>query len=152
MPTAPDASRSPAVENLLRVLWSAFLGGAVLYGLMPYFIPLSREDALPAAMQAGAYYAAAGAAAGAFITRRWWLHSIAAAAPDRKLMDDRTKAGAIVTWAITEAVSVIGLMRAYLSADPSSGLPFAVAALALLYLHRPAVWPSASLPIGMAPQ
>jgi hypothetical protein len=38
-------------------------------------------------------------------------------------------------------VSIIGVIRAFLGHDPNYSLPFVVAAVVLLYVHRPSTWP-----------
>jgi hypothetical protein len=42
---------------------------------------------------------------------------------------------------MSEAVAIYGLVIGLYSHDLGDFMPYAVGALALLYVHRPAVWP-----------
>jgi hypothetical protein len=50
----------------------------------------------------------------------------------------------VVAWAMAEAIAVLGLVLAILSREVDDFLPFAAAAVVVLYLNRPAVWPIVS--------
>lgn len=147
MDSLPRRGAAPAdTARLLQIMWGAFVGAAMIYGFVPYLAP-AGDDALTPAAHGAMYSAAAGAAVASFVTRRWWINSIAArqtagAVPaDTGALQARVKAGAIVTWALSEAVAIIGVVRAFLGHDPSYGLPFVAASVLLLYLHRPSTWP-----------
>lgn len=137
-----STAAGPDMARLLQIMWRAFVGAAMIYGVVPYLVE-PGDDTLTPAAHGAMYSAAAGAAAASFITRRWWLNSVAArrAAGAESEARARVKAGAIVTWALSETVSIIGVVRAFLGHDPGYSLPFVVASVLLLYVHRPSTWP-----------
>jgi crotonobetainyl-CoA:carnitine CoA-transferase CaiB-like acyl-CoA transferase len=95
------------------------------------------------------HFAALGAAVASFMAKRWWTNSLRAAVRVEAgagvgVGGDawaRLRAGCLITWAISEAVAIIGLVAALLARRPAGAVPLAIAAALLLYLHRPAAWP-----------
>jgi hypothetical protein len=92
-------------------------------------------------------FAGLGAGVASILARRWWTNSLRAAlggSPGAPVSADpwaRLRAGCIVTWALSEAVAIIGLTLALVARQPSEAVPFAAAAAALLVYHRPSNWP-----------
>lgn len=148
-----SAARRPDLAQALRLLWGAFLAAAVLYGLLPFLLLSPGADGLSPSMHGAMYSAAAGAAVASFVTRRWWISSIRAALErphasgpgGRQNLEMRIKAGAVITWSLSEAVALIGMVRAIASHDPGHAVPFVTTSVLLLYLHRPAAWPMAAV-------
>lgn len=131
----------------LQITWGAFVGAAMIYAAVPYVVEPGLDPLTPATHGA-MYSAAAGAAAASFITRRWWINAVTArqAAGAETEARARVKAGAIITWALSETVAIIGVVRAFLGQDPHYSLPFVVGAVLLLYVHRPSTWPLGDAP------
>jgi hypothetical protein len=140
--------------RLVRVIWIAFLLAVGIYAPVPFLLVAGGMDdaaPLPSPARSGLYYAALGAAAASFAARRWWTNSLLAAlgstsaAPARTDAWARLRAGCIITWALCEAVALIGVALALVARRPTDGVPLATAAAGLLYLHRPAAWPLQTL-------
>ena len=139
----------PNELRVLRVMWIAFLVAIGLYAPMPYLLGAEGLDpaaALPAGARSGLHFAALGAAVSSFAARRWWTNSLLAAlrspaaTPVRDDVWIRLRAGCLITWALSETVALLGFALAMVARRPLDGVPFAVTAAVLLYLHRPAAW------------
>jgi hypothetical protein len=140
--------------KLLRVIWLAFLFAVALYAPLPFLVVGEGADTAPPpppGVRSGLRFAALGAAVSSFAARRWWSNSLLAAArattgaPVRVDGWARLRAGCVITWALSEAVALLGLSLALVVRRPVDGVPMAIAAVLLLYLHRPAVWPVQAL-------
>ncbi len=155
--TSPPAARpTTAAEQikLLHVIWVAFLVAVGLYAPIPFLILAEGADVAapaPSAVRSGLHFAALGAAVSSFVAKRWWTNSLLAAvrsAPAAQATADvwaRLRAGCVLTWALSEAVALIGLGAALVARRPADGVPLAAAAALLLYFHRPAAWPLQAL-------
>lgn len=139
---------------MLQVIWSAFLLAVVLYTPIPFLVLGAGADggaAAPPGVRSGLYAAALGAAVASFATRRWWTNALLAAARAAATPTDawaRLRAGCILTWALSEAVALIGVGLAVVAHRPADGMPFAAVAALLLCVHRPAAWPLRALEPG----
>ena len=140
--------------KLLRIIWVAFLLAVAIYAPIPFLVVGEGADtapAPPAGVRSGLVFAALGAAVSSFAAKRWWSNSLLAAvrseaaAPVRADAWARLRAGCVITWALSEAVALIGFSLALVTHQPADGVPMAAAAALLLYFHRPAAWPVQAL-------
>ncbi|MEO8603377.1 MAG: hypothetical protein ABI629_12445 [bacterium] len=132
----------------LRIIWIAFFAAVCVYALVPWFALRDGLDAAAPnteAMRLGLQAGAIGAAMASFLTRRRWSKLIVAAAqpgaapgPDVLTL---LQTGCIVTWLISEVVALVGLAVALVTRHAVEVVPYAAAALFLLYMHRLALWP-----------
>lgn len=149
---AAGAGLTAAGEQLriLHIFWISFLAAVAVYVPVPVLIGAEGGEygaVVPDAVRASMHSAALGAAVASFLARRWWTNSLLAAlrrAPGPAVRVDpwiRLRAGCLITWFLSDAVAIIGLLLAILTHRPLAGVPFSLGAALLLYLHRPAVWP-----------
>lgn len=130
----------------LRIIWIAFFAAVCVYAIVPWLVIGDRLDtAAPNtdAMRSGLQAGAIGAAVASFLTRRRWIKGILASAEPGGSGDawTRLQFGCIITWAICEIVGLVGVATALVTRQPIEGVPYALAALFLLYMHRVALWP-----------
>jgi hypothetical protein len=154
------AHRSAEQERLLRIIWFAFLLAIIIYAPLPWLMVSAGADpaaAPPLNVRPGLRFAALGAGASSFVAKRWWTNSLlaavhstssAGAAPD---VWARLRAGCLIVWALSEAVALMGLASALIARRPLEAVPMTIAALVLLYLHRPASWPLPAVQHGGPP-
>lgn len=144
-PTAMDDQ-----TRQLHIIWIAFLAAVALYVPIPWLIIAAGADtaaAPPPDVRSGLNFAALGAGVSSFVARRWWTSSLLAAlhsGPGAQVSADawtRLRTGCLITWALSEAVAVIGLAQALVTREPSDAVVPAAAAALLLYRHRPESWP-----------
>lgn len=150
-----SARRSTAAEQVkrLRVIWIAFLLAVALYAPIPFLVVGEGADPAappPPGVRSGLHFAALGAAVSSFAARRWWTNSLLAAvrsvaAQTRADVWARLRAGCVITWALSEAVALIGFGLALVAHRPADSVPLAAAAALLLYFHRPSAWPLQAL-------
>lgn len=155
MTAAPEQADLAAEQSrLLHLIWIAFLVAVVAYTPVPWVIIAEGADRAPApppGMRSGLHWAALGAAASSLVAKRWWTNSLLAAVrtpsgvPVGADAWARLRSGCVVTWALSEAVALIGLTLALIARRPLDAVPFAAGAALLLYLHRPASWPLQAL-------
>jgi hypothetical protein len=141
--------------RLLRIIWIAFLAAVVVYTPIPWLVVAEGADRAPPpppGVRSGLHFAALGAAVSSFVTKRWWTNSVLAAvgspraAPVGADAWARLRIGCVISWALSEAVAIIGLTLAIIARRPLDAVPFAAAAALLLVWHRPASWPLQALP------
>ena len=123
----------------LRAIWIAFLIAVAICAPLPFLAVAEGEGdraPVPDAVRSAMNSAALGAGVASILARRWWTNSLRAAlerGPSTPVSGDpwaRLRAGCIVTWALSEAVAVIGLAMAVVSRDPVAGVPLAAGAAA----------------------
>ena len=147
-----SATAAGGGRQRLRIIWAAFVAAAAFYAVVPYLIVLPGGAPMPLSVRSALHFAAAGAAVSSFVARRWWTHSLAAArdrggsAASAGGLAARLTAGCVVTWALGEVVSIMGLVVALLAHDPGAALPLALGGVVVLALHRPSVWPLDAVP------
>jgi hypothetical protein len=153
-PPALVAAESSAERSRLRATWIAFLVAVALYTPVPFVVVAAGEGATapaPEFIRTAMSSAALGAGVASILARRWWTRSLCAAlerdpsTPVSGGLWARLRAGCTVTWALSEAVALIGLVGAVLLREPTAGVPLAAAAAALLLYHRPSNWPIAAV-------
>lgn len=134
----------------LRVLWTAFFLTVCTTVVVPFVVIDAGRDAAAVATPAlvsGLHAGAVGAAVASFLVRKRLndrlLAALAAAVPAPELWV-RLLSACLVTWAISEAVAFLGVAIALVTRNPFDAIPFAGAALFLLYMHRVATWPAAT--------
>jgi len=128
----------------LRIIWIAFFVAVCVYALLPWLLIGDRLDSaapdtesLRSGLQAGAI----GVAMASFLAKRRWTKLLlqSDAAPSDRWT--QLQLGCVVTWLITEVVGLIGLAIALVTRHAAEGVPYAGAALFLLYMHRLDMWP-----------
>jgi hypothetical protein len=139
-----ESDVTPAAK--LRIIWIAFFAAVCVYSAVPWFVIRDRLDtAAPdtEATRSGLQAGAVGAAVASFLARRRWSKRVLASAQPGGDGDAWTplQAGCLVTWAICEVVALAGVATALVARQPAEGVPYALAALFLLYMHRVALWP-----------
>jgi hypothetical protein len=146
--------------RILRVIWITFVVAVVVYAPIPWLIVSAGADtaaAPPPGVRSGLRFAALGAGASSFVAKRWWTNSLLAAVRSVHAAGGaadvwaRLRAGCLIVWALSESVALIGLASALIARRPLEAVPMAVAAVVLLYLHRPASWPLPALERGGQP-
>ena len=132
----------------LRIIWIAFFAAVCVYTLVPWFVVGDGLDSATAntdAMRSGLQAGAIGAAVASFLSRRRWskiiLEAAQPGAPARGDAWTQLQFGCIITWAICEVVALIGIATALVTRHAVEVVPYAGAALFLLYMHRLAMWP-----------
>jgi hypothetical protein len=143
--------------SVARWLWWMFLGSVFIYPAVVYVIPV-QPPAMPVGALVTALYAVAAilVVSGVLIRSRF-------AAPDtvrkyatmplaRMGVSPESEEGRrlasrfgaewllrvdIISWALAEAISILGLVAALISARPTTMLPFSVASLVLMLRMRP---------------
>jgi F0F1-type ATP synthase membrane subunit c/vacuolar-type H+-ATPase subunit K len=150
-----DANQPAAATRarILTILWLAFLTAVGLYAVVLFFI-LSSNEAAPAQTAEALRQAFLTVGAVLAVACLWWRRRFAspAAAPavprptdvSEKNTMGETIRRCVVAWAMADAIAVLGLVLAILSREVDDFLPFAAAAVVVLYLNRPAVWPTPS--------
>jgi len=140
---------SPAaqVRNLLGVVWSAMLIAIVPYGAACVAITHVPGDAADDVETLRYGFTAAAIISGA--VSMWWRHRFLALEGSTLSLNE-LRGHAVWVWALSEAVAICGLVLAVLTHAANEFVPFALAAGALMILHRPANLPFARLrdPIG----
>lgn len=138
-PSLADRARQ---LNLIHI---SFVAAIFVYVLVIVF--QTREPGIPADVSVirPILILAAVLAAGASI---WWRRRATGETQFKPLERssaadsfERLQTDCIITWALSESVAIMGLVLALLSHDYGTFMPFAAAALALLAVHRPGVWP-----------
>lgn len=124
----PRSGSAPAADS--RIIWFAFLISPVIYVLVGALVLRGRPEAPATAawpfFLVGLLIALAAVAAPRFIPRGTPA-SQGGPAP-----------GTIASWALDEAVSLVGFVGAFLGAVPlASFILFALVSMALIGLHRP---------------
>jgi hypothetical protein len=141
--------------SVLRILWNAFFAATCLYAVIPWFAIAEHVDSAAAATQAlvsGLRLGAIGAAVASFLLRRQFMTGLQAALQPGAAPTDLWRQlliGCTVTWMITEVVAGVGLAIAMVTRNPYEVVPYAGAALFLLYMHRLAMWPVAEIEQAM---
>ena len=150
--------------KILHILWAALGAAIIVYGVVAHVVtPLgSGEDPKLSVLRLAFAAVSIVTAAVTF----WWRRSFAVrpggelslflkepgvplSSEERATVLERLQVNCIIVWALSESVGIYGLVLAILSGDPNEFMPFGCGALALLMLHRPAMWPiSRSLGTG----
>lgn len=123
------------------VLWCSMLVAVAIYALMPLVItpsrpPMDDAETLRLVLAAAAF----GCGAAGFAARRFLLQgplasgAIDLASPEGQ---QRVLVGYALTWVMSEAVGVLGLVLFMLTSDVASCWAFAAASAVLLLLHVP---------------
>lgn len=134
-----------------RTLWWSLVGALVLYMGMAHVVPLQASPGVPVAVLLGVFVAlSVGIALGSLAHRSRALSGpIRRGELDPTSPEGRAKAfpAFIVNLALSESVGIYGLVLAFLSGRAGLAIPFGLAGLALLYLHRPTA-PDLVPPLG----
>jgi hypothetical protein len=147
----PEAAHAHTAQRLqiLRVLWLAHCGSVAVFVVVCVMLRSGGPTANAAlvATLRPIFWVLALALATVSI---WWRRSFVVAAPPPgppgaggQAPDQawaRLQSRCVIVWAMSEAVAVLGLVLGVLTRDVGEFLPFASAAVALLYVHRPAAW------------
>jgi F0F1-type ATP synthase membrane subunit c/vacuolar-type H+-ATPase subunit K len=143
MVVAVTAQSTSARRQTLWILWAGFLSAIFVYGVVVMTISTGAQEAAPGAVRLP-FLLVALLLAGASI---WWKRrstgetQFMPATGKQQPSFDQFQTSCLVTWALSEAVGVIGLLLGILTRDPGAFLPFGASAVLLLVIHRPNTWP-----------
>jgi hypothetical protein len=129
----------------IGMLWMAMFSSIAIYGAV-CVVAVGNGDGDAEATAVWRYgLSTAGVVLGALSVwwRRYFLPSDAL--PPRALGFAQLQGHAVVTWALSEAVGICGVVAAFVLGAAREYIPFGAAAAALLLLHRPANLPLARL-------
>jgi len=146
-----------ATLDRLRLLWLAFFAAVCVYVAVPWLVIGEHLDTAATAtppLVSGLHVGAIGAAVASFLVRRSYtgqlIDGVQRGTPPPALWG-RLFVACIVTWAVTEAVALIGVAIALVTRNPYDAIPFAGAALFLLHMHRVNTWPVAQIAAAAEP-
>lgn len=141
---AEQQTRAPRRQTLW-ILWGGFVAAVLVYGLVVVMaVEHGQQSAGAPPFLRLVFTAAALVLAGASI---WWRRRVTGqtqfmpATEKQSASYDAFQTNCVLTWALSEAVGVLGLLLGLLSRDLGAFLPFAAGAVMLLITHRPDVWP-----------
>lgn len=124
-----------------RILWWCLVVSLVIYVVVAHVVSTRPNPDLPAPLLMGVFAAlSVGTAIGTLLYRR---HALAGPI-QRGSLDLATPEGQgkafqafILSLVLSESIGIYGLVLAFLSGRGAYSIPFVVAALALMYVHRP---------------
>lgn len=141
--------------RVLSIIWGSFLASLGVYAVVLAVVAPARgaiDGGLVALLRPVFWVLAVGGGAASI----WWRRRVvaqlaelrvaeAAAIPAGAAGMSATRANllrinCVIVWGLNEAVGIFGVLLGLIAGDLAEFVPFAVAAAALLYLHRPAVW------------
>lgn len=126
-----------ACQQTLRIIWLAMAATVVMYAVVLLAV-LGSEMAPPDAQAEQLHNAltVAGIVIGA--VSMWWRRRFLDHDPEAPGMTlARLRSSAIVVWALSEAVALVGFVLAILTRNAWEFMPFGLASIALLVLHNP---------------
>jgi F0F1-type ATP synthase membrane subunit c/vacuolar-type H+-ATPase subunit K len=133
-------------QQQLSVVWVALLAAVGTYTAVCFLIvngaePLSEQDA----EWMRYVFSGIGVALGLFSAwwRRQFLSPVVPGTETEVSVLTRLQSHSIVVWTLSEAVAICGLLFAMVAHSFREFVPFALASVALLLLHRPS-----NLPLG----
>ena len=124
-------------QQTLRIVWMAMAAAVATYAGVLLAV-LGPETAPPDAQAEVVHNAltVAGIAVGA--VSLWWRRRFLGSDPDAPALTvARLQSSAIVLWALSEAVALVGFVLAILTRNGWEFVPFGLASVALLVLHHP---------------
>ena len=124
-------------QQTLRIVWLAMTAAVATYAvvLLAVLGPETRSSAAPAAMLHDGL-TVAGIAIGA-LSMWWWRRFLAHGPEAPALTVPHLQSSAIVVWALSDAVALVGCVLAVLTRNLWEFVPFGLASVALLVLHHP---------------
>ena len=126
-----------ACQQTLRLVWLAMTAAVATYAVV--LLAILGPETPPPDTQAEALHNAltvAGIAVGAL--SMWWRRRFLGSDPEAPALTvARLQASAIVVWALSEAVALVGFVLAILTRNVWEFVPFGLASIALLLLHHP---------------
>lgn len=135
----PVLSPTAQTKNLLAVLWSGMLIAIGIYALACVLLVEAPDDA--AGNGESLRYLFTAAALGFGGLSIWWHRRFLAPHGPPTLAVGELRSHSLVVWALSEAVAICGLLLGVLTHAVNEFVPFALAAAALLLLHRPSSLP-----------
>lgn len=126
-----------ACQQTLRIVWLAMAATVVMYAVVLLAV-LGSEMAPPDAQAELLHNAltVVGIAVGAL--SMWWRRHFLGSDPEAPALTvARLQSSAIVLWALSEAVALVGCVLAILTRNVWEFMPFGLASIALLVLHHP---------------
>ncbi|MBI4514781.1 MAG: hypothetical protein HY699_03070 [Deltaproteobacteria bacterium] len=124
-------------KQMLGVIWAAMLAAVATYAAVAFLI-IDEIEAPVAESPAWLRYAFSAFAVLLGGLSLWWRRRLFAAGT---ITPEQQRTHAIVIWALCEAVALCGFVLGFVTHDFDEFSPFALAAAALLILHRPANLP-----------
>src|ERR1700687_6081934 len=129
-------------KQQVGLIWAAMLSTVALYGTMSaVVVGIAHAGSETEAEWPRHALSTIAVACGALSI--WWHRRFLAADPPTPatLAFPQIQGHGIVTWALSEAVGICGLLMAFMVDDAREFIPFGAAAAALLLLHRPSSLP-----------
>jgi F0F1-type ATP synthase membrane subunit c/vacuolar-type H+-ATPase subunit K len=140
------AQQQQQQRQQIGLIWGAMLSTVAVYGLVcAIAVRSAAAEATADTTWIRYWLSAAGVVLGALSV--WWQRHFLATdpSPPVALGFVQMQRHGIVTWALSEAVGICGVLTAFLLDDAREYIPFGAAAAALLLLHRPSNLPWARL-------
>ncbi|MBW2383459.1 MAG: hypothetical protein JRG92_07480 [Deltaproteobacteria bacterium] len=130
-------------NQVTRILWAVLMCAQVLFVVAAFFVARPHEDGIPAHVPILAGILAVISISTALGTAMYRRSMLVRPIQEGRL-DPRTQEGLaaafphfMLTLALSESVGIYGLVLAILSGQAVYCIPFAAAAAALLFFHRP---------------
>ena len=124
-----------------RILWWCLVVSLVIYVVVAHVVSTRTSPDAPIPLLMGAFATlSVGIAIGTLLYRRHALAGpIQRGALDLTSPQDQAKAfqAFILSLVLSESIGIYGLVLAFLSGRGAYSIPFVLAALALMYAHRP---------------
>lgn len=136
--------RHQAVRGL-QVIWLAFLGSIVFYLLILMLLAQQSDvvqESLLEVLRPLFWVVSTLLAIASFV----WRQQVADLDRPRRRISTtrgfvRLRVACIVTWALSEAVAILGLILGAFTYRFADYAPLVTVGIALLFIHRPAAWP-----------
>jgi len=125
----------------IRIVWLALVASLLVYGAIPFVLPLPGEPAaVLVPLVAALVFVALATALATMVLRRVAITGPLASGA----LDPATKTGAgrvlaisVVLWALCESIGVYGLVLFFLYRELALFYPFLLVAMALMLFHAP---------------
>jgi F0F1-type ATP synthase membrane subunit c/vacuolar-type H+-ATPase subunit K len=132
-------------QRQVGLIWSAMLSSVFIYGLICAAAAGTANVGADVEEWPRQLCSAAGVVLGGLSL--WWRRRFLSPdpLPPVALKFRQLQGHGVVTWALSEAVGVCGVLAAFVLHDAHEYIPFGAAAVALLLLHRPSNLPWARL-------
>lgn len=148
---SPETTQPPIATRvrILTILWLAFLVAVGIYAVVLFFIVTTTD--VPPVMPVETLRLVLQVIGGALaFLSLWWRRRFTnqvvldigarpSNGPNGDPLDELTRR-CVLAWAMADAIAILGLVLGILSRNVGDFVPFAAAALLVLYLNRPAAW------------
>ena len=136
----------PQQKQQLGLIWAGMLASVAVYGIVcSVAVGMAEAGSDADATWPRQVFSAVGIVLGAL--SMWWRRHFLPLdpSPPAALEFTQLQGHCLITWGLSEAVGICGLLTAVLLKDAREYIPFGAASAALLVLHRPSNLPWARL-------